>query len=128
MKSNPLWWLPFGQIQEISPSELNSWIIHRRQLQLIDARTQLEFNQGTIGAAMFAPLSETPASVKRLQLDPSQPVIVLCLSGHRSRPGARWLRASGYEAYSLQGRIMAWKRAGFELRYPNGNTVEQNAP
>ncbi len=42
-------------------------------------------------------------------------MVVLCLSGHRSLPGTRWLRARGYEAYSLQGGILAWKKAGYEL-------------
>jgi rhodanese-related sulfurtransferase len=41
--------------------------------------------------------------------------VVLCLSGHRSLPGTRWLRARGFEAYSLEGGLMAWKKTGFEL-------------
>ena len=59
-----------------------------------------------------------PGSMEGLSLDASHPVVVLCLSGHRSRPGTRWLRARGYEAYSLQGGVMAWKAAGFSTEKP----------
>jgi rhodanese-related sulfurtransferase len=87
-------------------------------VQLADARTALEFRQGTIGDARHAPLTEMPASMQRLAFDPGTPVVVLCLSGHRSLPGVRWLRARGYEAYSLQGGILTWQKAGFELNPP----------
>jgi rhodanese-related sulfurtransferase len=59
-----------------------------------------------------------PASIQRLPIDPDHPVIMLCLSGHRSRPGTRWLRARGIEAYSLKGGILAWKQAGYQLNEP----------
>jgi rhodanese-related sulfurtransferase len=87
-------------------------------LQLADARSTLEYRQGTIGEARHAPLTEMPASMQSLGLDPGAPVVVLCLSGHRSLPGVRWLRARGYEAYSLRGGILSWKKAGFELNQP----------
>jgi rhodanese-related sulfurtransferase len=75
----------------------------------------LEYTQGTIANAHHAPLTDMPRSLADLKLDPSIPVVMLCLSGHRSLPGTRWLRARGYEAYSLEGGIMAWRRAGYTL-------------
>jgi rhodanese-related sulfurtransferase len=54
----------------------------------------------------------------RLSFDPQRPIVMLCLSGHRSIPGTRWLRARGFEAYSLKGGILAWKQAGFALEAP----------
>jgi rhodanese-related sulfurtransferase len=109
------WWLPLGQAPEISPAELKRWLDEGRPLQIADARTGLEYSQGTIGKARHAPLTEMPRSLADLKLDPSTPVVMLCLSGHRSLPGTRWLRARGYEAYSLKGGIMAWKSAGYDL-------------
>jgi rhodanese-related sulfurtransferase len=107
--------LPFGKAPEISPQEFKRWLEEGRRVQVIDARSSLEFRHGTIGNARHAPLTEAPASIQRLKLDPAVPVVVLCLSGHRSLPGARWLHARGYQAYSLRGGVMAWKQAGFEL-------------
>lgn len=100
------------------PRELQRWLEQGRGVQIVDARTRPEFLQGTIAGAAHAPLSHTPENLAPLNLDRSQPVVVLCLSGHRSRPGTRWLRSRGYEAYSLKGGIAAWRLAGFPLKKP----------
>jgi rhodanese-related sulfurtransferase len=111
-------WLPTGSAPKIKAQELKQWLDEGQPLQIVDARTGLEYRQGTIANACHAPLVDMPASMERLDLNPSKPVVVLCLSGHRSLPGTRWLRARGYEAYSLEGGLMAWKKAGFELNQP----------
>ncbi len=111
------WWLPIGRAPEITPAELKRWLDEGRPLQIADARTGLEYAQGTIAGARHAPLTEMPHSLADLQLDPHTPVVMLCLSGHRSLPGTRWLRRRGYEAYSLKGGLMAWKSAGFGLEH-----------
>lgn len=113
-----LWWLPVGAAPEIKPADLARWLADGRRLQLIDSRTALEYQQGTIGGARFAPLTAMPTSVADLNLDPEVPVVALCLTGHRSLPAVRWLRSKGYEAYSLSGGITAWKKAGFPLNNP----------
>ena len=112
------WRLPVERVPKIAPQEFRRWLHDGRPLQVVDARTALEYRLGTIGPARHAPLTEMPASMERLELDPARPVVVLCLSGHRSLPGTRWLCAHGYEAYSLQGGLMAWKRAGYEMEAP----------
>jgi rhodanese-related sulfurtransferase len=113
-----LWWLPVGKVPEISPEELHQWLESGHPVQLIDARTALEYEQGTIRDARHASLSETPRAIDQLNVDPDKPVVMLCLSGHRSRPGTRYLRAQGLEAYSLRGGITAWRRSGYSLRKP----------
>jgi len=109
------WWLPFGKVPEISPEELKRWLEEGRNLQLIDSRTELEYNQGTIARARHAPVTGLPGSIDRLDLDPDRPVVVLCFSGHRSLPGTRLLRSRGIEAYSLRGGISSWKSRGFPI-------------
>jgi rhodanese-related sulfurtransferase len=106
------WRLPLGRVPEIGPQELRLWLEEGRPLQLIDSRTRLEHSTGTIAGAQHAPVTDLPGSIDRLDLDPSIPIVVLCLSGHRSLPGTRLLRARGFEAYSLKGGLLAWKRAG----------------
>lgn len=118
MKLPALWWLPFGRVPEISPAELNDWLEAGRPVQLVDARTAIEYAQGTIRNACHAPLTGMPASLARLSIDPGRPVVMLCLSGHRSLPGARWLRARGVQAYSLKGGLLAWRGAGYPLNQP----------
>jgi rhodanese-related sulfurtransferase len=116
-----LWWLPLGKVPEVEPAGLKRWLDEGRPLQLIDSRTGLEFQSGTIVEARHAPVTGLPGSIDRLDLDPEKPVVVLCLSGHRSLPGTRLLRARGIEAYSLRGGMIAWKLAGFPLVSPNAN-------
>ncbi len=123
MKILPLDWLPFGRVPEVSPQEFKRMLENGRPPQVVDARTGLEYQQGTIAEARHAPVTELPASLERLHLDPARPVVVLCLTGHRSLPGTRWLRARGFEAYSLRGGVLAWRRAGFELRKPGGKGI-----
>ena len=118
MKLPFLWFLPLGRVPEIAPAEFKRWLEDGRPLQVVDARTGLEYRQGTIGKANHASVTEMPGSMARQKLDPSVPVVVLCLSGHRSLPGVRWLRARGYEAYSLQGGVLAWKKAGYGVEAP----------
>jgi rhodanese-related sulfurtransferase len=118
VKASRLWWLPIGPVPEISPQELHHWLQEGKLLQLVDARTGSEYQQGTIGKALHAPVTGMPASLERLAIDPGRLVVMLCLSGHRSRPGTRWLRARGIEAYSLKGGILAWRQAGYNLNEP----------
>lgn len=121
MKLPWLWWLPVGKVPEVSPEDLHRWLEDGRDVQLVDARTALEYQQGTIRDARHAPLTGTPRAIDQLNLNPSRPVVLLCLSGHRSRPGTRYLRARGLKAYSLSGGITAWRRMGFPLRKPGGS-------
>ena len=121
------WWRAAGSAPKISPQDLKRWLDEGRSLQIVDARTGLEFRQGTIGEARHAPLLDMPASMQRLELGKGQPVVVLCLSGHRSLPGTRWLRRRGYEAYSLEGGLIAWKRAGYQLNQPASLPASQPA-
>lgn len=115
---NWLWRMPLGSVPEIDPQTLAGWLEQGLPVQLVDARTALEYRQGTISRAYHAPLSETPAALERLALDPQKPVVMLCLSGHRSLPGTRWLRSRGYEAYSLKGGVLAWRLARQPLNLP----------
>ena len=115
MKLPFFWRLWLGRVPEVSPQEFHAWLADGRAVQVIDARSRGEYLGGTIGQARHAPVTRMPTSIERLNLDPARPVVVLCLSGHRSLPGTRWLRAQGFEAYSLQGGVMAWKRAGYPV-------------
>jgi rhodanese-related sulfurtransferase len=121
MRLKRFWWLPFGRAPEISPKQLKQWLDEGKPVQLVDSRTELEYRQGTIDSAHHAPVTSLPASIDRLDLDPKKPVVVLCLSGHRSLPGTRLLRSRGVEAYSMRGGITSWKLKGFPTTKPDNS-------
>lgn len=108
MKAPALWRLPFGNVPEIPPEQLKSWLDGGKPVQLVDSRTGVEYGQSCIDGARLAPVTDLPEAIDRLDLDPAQPVVVICLSGHRSRPGTRLLRKRGYQAFSLKGGMLAW--------------------
>jgi rhodanese-related sulfurtransferase len=120
LKLPSFWWLPFGHVPEIAPEQLRRWLEAGHPVQLVDARSGLEYGQGTISGARHAPVTRLPDSLDRLGLDSGRPVVLLCLSGHRSRPGARLLHRRGFEAYSLKGGLLAWTGVGDGLEKPNG--------
>jgi rhodanese-related sulfurtransferase len=116
---NRVWWLPIGKAPEVTAEQLNKWLEDEKSLQFIDSRTELEYRQGTLQSAKLAPVTGLPGAIDRLNLDPSIPVIVLCLSGHRSLPGTRLLRSRGFEAYSLKEGITGWKLKGYPINKPH---------
>ena len=101
------WWAWLGYVPEVPAEKLKRWLDEGCPVQLIDARTGFEYQSGTIPGARHAPVTEMPAAVERLGLEPGRPVVALCLTGHRSRPAVRLLRSRGVEAYSLKGGIMS---------------------
>lgn len=113
-----LWWLPIGKVREVSPQTLQAWLAERKAVQLIDVRSDLEYRRGTIGNSCHIPQHTLRNSLAINRLDPTRPVVVICLRGLRSRPGAAWLRSKGYDAYTLQGGIMAWLHADLCLETP----------
>jgi len=53
------------------------------------------------------------------------PVLLYCRSGNRSGPMADAFAASGYDAHSIEGGLIAWAEGGGELE-PDGGSVAEN--
>jgi rhodanese-related sulfurtransferase len=51
-------------------------------------------------------------------------VVFQCRAGSRSLMAAQALRASGFEAYSLAGGLLAWTDAGLPLDPPDGTVAD----
>lgn len=97
-----------------SPLPLTAKQLQSRQAQLvlIDVRSWLEYVLGHIPGARH--LSRR-AILNQIPQD--QPIVVNCLSGHRSAIAAQWLVKQGYQqVYDLQGGVLAWQASGYSLR------------
>jgi rhodanese-related sulfurtransferase len=112
------WWLPFGNVAEIGAAALAEALRSEGGLQLLDVRTPLEFAAGHLAGARNVPVTSLPTRLPRLGLDPSRPVVAICLSAHRSPPAVRLLRRHGFEALQLAGGVLAWRAAGLPLARP----------
>ncbi|MGZ3924963.1 MAG: rhodanese-like domain-containing protein [Flavisolibacter sp.] len=85
--------------------------ISRHNIQLLDVRTQNEYNSGHLKNAFLADWTDRQAFGERTQyLDKNKPVYTYCLSGGRSQAAAQWLQQQGFkEVHNLDGGIIAWK-------------------
>ena len=80
-------------------------------VQLVDVRTQEEREAGRIADdTAHIPFDELPA--RAAELDKDRPVVFYCRSGDRSAVAADAFAASGYDASSLAGGVVAWEASG----------------
>jgi rhodanese-related sulfurtransferase len=77
---------------------------------LLDVREPWEFQTASLPNSLLMPMGEV-SSRAHTELDPDEPIVVLCHHGARSLNVALWLRNQGFEhAQSLAGGIDAWSR------------------
>lgn len=82
-------------------------------VQLVDVRTELEYEDGTLEGAVNIDYLQTHFIDNALvQLDVSRPVYVFCRSGHRSANAAKLLIKQGFTVVNLEGGYIAWTEAG----------------
>ena len=81
---------------------------------LLDVRENSEWKSGHAPGAIHVALGDIDKAPRRLRQ--GRPVVVMCASGMRSRTAAKHLRGLGWDAASLSGGMMAWQRAGGEIR------------
>src|SRR3954451_25216681 len=91
--------------------------------QVIDVRTDVENGVGHIGGSRHIPLADVQGQAGSLAR--AKPLVLYCRSGIRSGPAADAFAASGWDAHSVEGGLIAWAEAGFELE-PEGGSVIDN--
>ena len=89
--------------------------------QLIDVRQDFEWEAGRIAGAAHIPLDTLPSRAE--EIDRDRPVIFGCRTGARSRMATDALRASGYDAYNLEGGLEAWVESGLEIEPADGRVA-----
>ncbi len=75
--------------------------------RLLDVRQAQEYEQHRLPGATLVPLPEL--GYRLSELDPDQPTVIYCRSGHRSRAAAQFLlRRDFAQVYDLRGGLRAW--------------------
>jgi hydroxyacylglutathione hydrolase/adenylyltransferase/sulfurtransferase len=93
------------------------------EVQIVDVREPAEWDAGRIpGDVRHIPLADLAAQAPTIDKD--KPVVFQCRAGARSLMAAQALRASGYEAYSLAGGLLAWHESGLPLEPDDGTVAE----
>jgi len=110
------WWIPFGNVPEISPEELHAKLGSDAAPFILDVRTHREWKANRIAGAVNVPITSLRTDLKNLGLEPARPVIAICLSAHRSIPAVRALRDAGFvNVCQLQGGMLAWWKVGLPV-------------
>lgn len=107
-----------AQIQKISVEQLLE-AINTDDVQLIDVRTEGEFNTGSIQKAQNICVTTDGFKEKVKNLDKEKPVYLYCKSGKRSANAAEILKEMGFkEIYDMTGGYDEWS----EKQSKNKNT------
>lgn len=106
---------------EISPSQAKELIASGAQV--IDVRTTAEYEAGHIPDARHVPVDAIQSEAAAL--DREHPLVLYCRTGERSNMPADAFAASGWDAHSIEGGLVSWSEAGFELA-PEGGSVAAN--
>lgn len=91
-------------------------LIVDQSVQLLDVRSQEEFDEGHIARAILVDVNDTAFVEKAMAvLDPQRQVAVYCRSGRRSARAANQLAAQGMKVTNLDGGVIAWQDSGKSL-------------
>jgi rhodanese-related sulfurtransferase len=81
---------------------------------LLDVREQDEWDAGHAPGAVHIPLGELPQRYG--EIDPDQPLYVICHSGGRSARATQFLvDAVGYDAVNVDGGMAMWAHLGLPV-------------
>jgi rhodanese-related sulfurtransferase len=91
------------------------------EIQLIDVREPYEWDAGHIGGARHIELDRVASEANTIDKD--KPVVFYCAVGSRSGMAATAFRRAGYDAYSMDGGIVAWDEQGLPLEPADGQVA-----
>lgn len=92
---------------EITPEQLNDWIITGVDFSLLDVRNEWELEKASFETYQHIPLASLSSSI--FQINTEKPIIVVCHHGKRSIDACFYLRSQGMaKTLSLKGGIDLW--------------------
>lgn len=105
-----------GDVRDIEPMELSDLLENGNgdRPVVIDVRESWEYSSGHVPGARLISLGEFAQHVD--DLDPAQPVALICASGSRSQSAAALLGQKGFETvYNVVGGTYNWMQHGLPL-------------
>jgi rhodanese-related sulfurtransferase len=100
------------QSQDLAPERVKD-LLGDDEIQLVDIREDYEHEAGRIEGDRHIVMDRLAAEVDSLEGD--KPVVFYCRTGSRSAVAVQAFRASGRDAYHLDGGIVAWVDKGLPI-------------
>jgi rhodanese-related sulfurtransferase len=96
---------------EINAQALAQQLTQPNPPLLLDVREKWEFDTAHLEGSLLMPMGDVPSRA-HAEIDPDEPVVVICHHGARSLNVTMWMRAQGFEhVQSLAGGIDGWSRS-----------------
>jgi rhodanese-related sulfurtransferase len=106
--------------EDITPARAAE-LVREGDAQLIDVRTPEEVDAGRIEGALHIELEQLPAQTAEIERE--RPIVFYCRTGARSAMATGAFRAAGYEAYNLDGGLLAWVEGGLPIEPEDGSVA-----
>jgi rhodanese-related sulfurtransferase len=106
--------------EDISPARAAE-LVRDGEAQLVDVRTPAEVEAGRIAGALHIELEQLPTQAGEIESE--RPVVFYCRTGARSAMATGAFRAAGYEAYNLDGGLLAWVEGGLPIEPEHGSVA-----
>ena len=90
------------------------------EIQLIDVREDYEHEAGRIAGDRHIVMDQLTREVDSLDRD--RPLVFYCRTGSRSAVAVEAFRGAGFDAYHLDGGLVAWVERGLPLE-PEGGEI-----
>ena len=114
----------------ITPQEFYNQVYNDSNVQLLDVRTQNEYDIAHIKNASLIDVKNEDNFKNAIKvLNKKQPVYVYCRSGVRSHRAAEILNKEGFKVFELEGGILNWIEEALPTEnLPAGNNDITNNP
>jgi rhodanese-related sulfurtransferase len=106
--------------EDISPARAAE-LLRDGDAQLVDVRTPEEVEAGRIAGSRHIELDQLPSQAHEIERE--RPVVFYCRTGARSGMASGAFRAAGYEAYNLDGGLLAWVEGGRPIEPEDGSVA-----
>tara|TARA_B100001059_G_scaffold1560_1_gene1317 strand:- start:26487 stop:26861 length:375 start_codon:yes stop_codon:yes gene_type:complete len=94
---------------ELAPETVHQLMQKEEDFLLIDCRTAMEWEDGSIDNALNLPLQQFSTRFNELEAHRDKPIVIFCRTGSRSVIVAKFLRLAGFEhVRSMSGGYEAW--------------------
>lgn len=105
------------QAGALKPEEVAK-LLQQRRVVLVDTRDAPVFARAHLPGAVNMPMAEIETRLAELHMLPGVPV-VYCRSGEQTKDLAAKLAEQGMPVAFLEGGVLGWEAAGFDLERPD---------